>query len=118
MKKLLAMLLCGVMTVSMLAGCGSKEEAKEAAPAEETAAEETADEDTKEEGLHLVVGLSPTYVNFETVKVNADGSEGYEGIDIEILEALSQKCGFTYEIDRRSGRPLLRDGLCLRRMVQ
>ena len=43
MKKLLAMLLCGVLTVSMLAGCGSKETQEETAPAQEEAEEETAE---------------------------------------------------------------------------
>ena len=67
MKKLLAMLLCGVLTVSMLAGCGSKETQEETAPAQEEAEEETAETtdaaDTASDttgkpldGVHLVVG--------------------------------------------------------------
>ena len=39
-KKLLSVLLCMTMAVSMLAGCGSKEEAKE--PASEAGKEEAA----------------------------------------------------------------------------
>ena len=115
MKKLLAMLLCGVLTVSMLAGCGSKETQEETAPAQEEAEEETAETtdaaDTASDttgkpldGVHLVVGLSPTYANFETV---AEGSGEYEGIDIEILAALADKCGFTYEISNMNFASLI-----------
>jgi len=99
MKKLLALLLCGAMAVSMLTACGSKEPAE--APAEEkeeTPAEEKEESGKPLEGVNLKIGLSPTYANFETIVINADGSEGYEGIDIEILAALADKCGFTYEI--------------------
>ena len=115
MKKLLAMLLCGVLTVSMLAGCGSKETQEETAPAQEEAEEETAETtdaaDTASDttgkpldGVHLVVGLSPTYANFETV---AEGSGEYEGIYIEILAALADKCGFTYEISNMNFASLI-----------
>ena len=100
MKKLLALLLCGAMAVSMLTACGSKE--PEEAPVEETPVEDEAPADEASgkpmEGATLKIGLSPTYANFETIVINPDGSEGYEGIDIEILAALADKCGFEYEI--------------------
>ncbi len=119
MKKLLAMFLCGIITVSMLTGCGSKNDAADAAPAaaeeedNEAAADgadsaDSADSEGKTlEGVHLTVGLSPTYANFETVTVEADGSEGYEGIDIEILAALAEKCGFTYDISNMNFASLI-----------
>ncbi len=118
MKKFIAMLLCGVLAVSMLAGCSSSsdsgeaaEETADAAQEDEAAESEEADaadaeaageEEAAEaaglEGAHLIVGLSPTYENFETIVVNEDGTEGYEGLDIDILNALAEKCGFTYEV--------------------
>jgi len=99
------------MTMSMLTACGSKEEEAPAeAPAEETVEEEAPAEDAEAkplEGVNLKIGLSPTYANFETVTINADGSEGYEGIDIEILAALADKCGFTYEISNMNFASLI-----------
>lgn len=59
MKKLLALLLCGTLAVSMLAGCGSKEEpaaapaAEEEDEAEEAEAEEAGDEELKEVYLFI-----------------------------------------------------------------
>ncbi|MCR5102091.1 MAG: extracellular solute-binding protein [Butyrivibrio sp.] len=66
-KKLLSTLLCGVLTASMLAGCGSVETADE--PATEDAAEEVA-EDAAEETEEAAE---------ETEEATEDAAEGEEG---------------------------------------
>lgn len=49
-------------------------------------------------GQHLTVALSANFKYFETVTVDAQGQEVYEGLDIDLLEKMSQDLGFTYEI--------------------
>ena len=118
MKKLLALLLCGSLAVSALTGCGSSSTEDKSTDTAADATEETAEDstdaaaDTVEatgeagslEGKNLVIGLSPTYQNFETT---TDDGNGYEGLDIDILNALSAKCGFTYEISNMSFSSLI-----------
>ena len=48
-KKVLALLLCGILGVSGLTACGSKEEPAADAPATETPAAESQGEESKEE---------------------------------------------------------------------
>lgn len=110
MKKLIAVLLAGVMCVS-LAACGSKEEAPAEAPAqteapaegEEPAEAEDASEPaeggeasgdftTVTEGV-LTMGTNATFPPYEFY----DGEE-IVGIDAEIAELLAEKLGLTLEI--------------------
>ena len=47
---------------------------------------------------HLKVAMSANFKYFETVTVDANGKEVYEGLDIDILDKMSEDLGFTYEI--------------------
>lgn len=108
MKKLIALLLAGVMCVSMMA-CGAKEEeaaapaedaVEEEAPAEEEAsAEEEAPAEEAEgtmttvtEGV-LTMGTNAAFPPYEFY----EGDE-IVGIDAEIAAALAEKLGLTLEI--------------------
>ena len=92
-KKILSLLLCTAMAVTLLAGCGSKEAAPEAsAPAEEAAPEEAevseekvvldiyaqyADDDTKVPYDYAVEKLAEEYPNVELnliVQAQDDGT--------------------------------------------
>lgn len=104
MKKLIALLLAGVMCVSMMA-CGAKEE-EAAAPAEETveveeeaAVEEEAPAEeadgsftTVTDGV-LTMGTNAAFPPYEFY----EGDE-IVGIDAEIAAALAEKLGLTLEI--------------------
>ncbi len=108
MKKLIALFLCVTLSLSVLTGCGST--ASEKTASEETtngAAGESTKEDNKAvktdeadplEGKHFVVGINPSYPSFESVDIQMDGTKEYEGLDIDLLNALAEKCGFTYEL--------------------
>lgn len=93
MKKKIALLLSMALMVGIFTGCGPKEEA--AVNEKENV---TSEGDNNLEGKHLVVALSPNYKNFESVVTDSSGKESYEGLDIDILEKLSENLGFTYEI--------------------
>lgn len=117
MKRSIAMLLCSAVSLSLLAGCSSGTDgSQEGGAGNETVMTETfgktssgeaEGEASGLEGAFLSVGLSPTYENFETIVVKEDGSEGYEGLDIDILNALAGKCGFTYEVSNMSYNSLV-----------
>lgn len=100
MKKLIALLLAGVMCVSMVA-CGAKEEPAAApaeteaeAPAEEAEApaEDAAEVTTVTDGL-LTMGTNATFPPYEYY----DG-EDVVGIDAEIAAILAEKLGLTLDI--------------------
>lgn len=102
MKKLIALLLAGVMCISMVA-CGAKEEpaaapaeteAEAEAPAEEEAApaEDAAEVTTVTDGI-LTMGTNATFPPYEYY----DGDE-IVGIDAEIAAKLAEKLGLTLEI--------------------
>lgn len=48
------------------------------------------------EGKKLTIALSPDFMFFETISTTDE--TGYEGLDIDIIKALSEKLGFTFEI--------------------
>lgn len=98
MKKLIALLLAGVMCVSM-AACGAKEEPA-AAPAEteasaeeaEAPAEDAAEVTTVTDGV-LTMGTNATFPPYEYY----DGDD-VVGIDAEIAAKLAEKLGMKLEI--------------------
>jgi len=90
MKKLIALLLAGVMCVSMMA-CGAKEE-EAAAPAEEKVEEADGAVTTVTEGV-LTMGTNAAFPPYEFYE-----GDKIVGIDAEIAEALAEKLGLTLEI--------------------
>ncbi|MBQ8590540.1 MAG: amino acid ABC transporter substrate-binding protein [Firmicutes bacterium] len=90
MKKLVSVLLIVVLCLSAFAGCGSE--------AEDTNDAVINTEGKPLAGQELVVAMSANYKYFETVEVDENGQEKYVGLDIDILNKLSEKLGFTYKI--------------------
>lgn len=90
MKKWIAALLCVVMTVSMLAGCGSKKEetADTADTTETTETTETKDDKT------WIVATDTVFKPFEYTNENNE----FVGIDVDILAAIAEDQGFKYEL--------------------
>ena len=102
LKKIMAVLMAVVLGALALAGCGSGGEASSSAAASSEAASSeasgSADASKPLAGQELTVALSANFKYFETVTVDANGNEMYQGLDIDILEHLSQELGFTYTI--------------------
>ena len=114
MKKYFAMLLAGMMAVSLVACGGSstasapaeapaEEETTEAeAPAEETTAaeataettEETAEMTTVEAGV-LHMATNAAFPPYEMISDN----DGFEGIDVEIATEIARKLGLELVVD-------------------
>ena len=89
-KKLVSMLLCTTMVVSLLVGCGSKTE--EAAPAEEAATEEAAPAEEAAAGLAYAGELS--IMHFSTSE-ESEGNGGSDGFRTMIAEWKSANPGVT-----------------------
>ena len=95
-KKIVCFMLSAVMAVSMLAGCGSKEESASDAAAEETTVEETAAEETDEESAEdaaeaaeserttFTVGFDAEYPPYGYMDENGE----YTGFDLELAQAV------------------------------
>ena len=100
-KKIASVLLCGAMALSMMA-CGNT--AEPAATEEAETAEETTEETTEEitedteakagEGLSFVIATDTTFKPFEYT----DESGAFVGIDVDILAAVAEDQGFTYDL--------------------
>ncbi len=95
-KKLISMLLCAAMAVSVLAGCGTKEEApaedaavEEEAPAEESDVEETADPLRADEGQTITVAHQQGEYIYEKFYEIGDKFEEMTGITVEWVEIAS-----------------------------
>lgn len=101
-KKIIALLAAMTLTATALAGCGSDGGETTTESTEATSSEETSTEDVYAtgnegcyEGEHFVVGMSVGYPNFEEY----DAATGeVVGLDIDILNYMSEDLGFTYEI--------------------
>ncbi len=104
-KTIIILLILSLVFTIIFTGCSSTNEEPE--PVEEQDTEEESDDTSGEdsadekplEGEHLAVAMSANYKYFETVTVDDNGNEVYEGLDIDILEKLSENLGFTYEIN-------------------
>lgn len=102
MKKLTAMLLAGVMCISLAACGGTKEEAADTTATETT---EAADDATAEDAAAADGTITTVADGVLTMGTNAafppyEYKEGDQivGIDAEIAEALAEKLGLTLEI--------------------
>ncbi|MDD2971409.1 MAG: transporter substrate-binding domain-containing protein [Lachnospiraceae bacterium] len=99
MKKLLALMLVGAMTFS-LAGCGNKAAETPAADtatttqaaSDEEAATEAAATDAA--GQKYIIATDTTFAPFEF----EDESGNMVGIDLDLLAAIAEDQGFTYEL--------------------
>lgn len=101
MKKIVILMIVTILSILTLTGCGSKADTTTETPATETKATETKATENSDKvlsGKHLKVAMSANYKYFETVTVDANGKEVYEGLDIDILNKMSEDLGFTYEI--------------------
>ncbi len=105
MKKLTAMLLAGVMCISLAACGGTKEEAADTTATETTETTETADDATAEDAAAADGTITTVADGVLTMGTNAafppyEYKEGDQivGIDAEIAEALAEKLGLTLEI--------------------
>lgn len=74
-KKIISVLLCMTMAAAMLAGCGKKEEAADGSKT-------------------YLIGTDTTFAPFEYEDENGD----LVGIDIELLAAIAEDQGFSYEL--------------------
>lgn len=99
MKKFVSVALVGAMALSMLVGCGAKEEAAPAAEAEAVteeapAAEEATEEAAPAEAKKYVIATDTVFKPFEYT----DESGAFVGIDVDILAAIAEDQGFEYEL--------------------
>ena len=90
MKKLAAVALAVVMSVSMLAGCGSSNDKKSAESS--TAANRTATVKTAKDGV-LTMATNATFPPYESYEGN-----DIVGIDADIAKAIADKLGLKLEI--------------------
>ena len=109
MKKVFALALTVLMVMSMFAGCGSSNTTKTTtateAPAATAAAETTAAETTAAETAaaelntiesgKLIMSTNAAFPPYEMVA--DDGS--FEGIDVEVADAIAKKLGLELEVD-------------------
>ena len=98
MKKGFALVLAATVCLFCLMGCGSTSGVSSSSEAQPVSAQSSDTATAPLAGQHFKVGLSANFKFFETVTVGSDGKEYYEGTDIDILNHLSEKLGFTYEI--------------------
>ncbi len=94
MKKLLAVLLAGVMCMSMLTACGEKAPAESSAAVSSEVASEVASDAVETEVTKLVVGTNPEFPPFEYI-----GDDGQPaGFEIDLINAVAEKLGVEIEI--------------------
>lgn len=92
MKKLSAVLLAAVMTMSLLTACGSGKAAETAN--ETTGTTETAASEALSDGV-LTVGTNAEFPPFEYVDDNGEP----DGFDIALVKAIGEKLGVTVEVE-------------------
>lgn len=99
MKKILALLLAAVMTMSLLTACGSSETAETTDTTEATdSAAETEDTEAVSDALAdgvLTVGTNAEFPPFEYVDDNGDP----DGFDIALIKAIGEKLGVEVEVE-------------------
>lgn len=89
MKKLIALMLCALMVAGVLAGCSGSDE-----PAAPTAGTDVADVPGTPSKT-WVVATDTVFKPFEYT----DASGSFVGIDVDILAAVAEDQGFTYELN-------------------
>lgn len=102
MKKFTKMIMLAVvltLTLIMMTGCSEKKaEAPVPAPApEQTPVEATAEAPKPLDGKHLRYAINATFPPFESVEL-VNGKTNFIGMDLELVDYLSEQLGFTYEI--------------------
>jgi polar amino acid transport system substrate-binding protein len=93
MKKFRKSIIIGLvlaLMLTMVTGCGAK-------PAEEEQAQVPVENARPLEGQELRYAINATFPPFESVEI-VDGKTNFIGMDIEIVDYLSEQLGFTYEI--------------------
>lgn len=105
MKKLTALALALSLGILSLSGCSGSSSSAPASPASPAPASSAASEATPAAdpakplaGKNFTVAMSANFKYFETVTVDANGKEKYEGLDIDILDYMAEDLGFTYTI--------------------
>ena len=88
MKKMIAVVLCAVLALSLLAGCACGKTPQAANKLEQI----------KQAGV-LVVGTSPDYPPYEFVVAGANGEMEYKGIDIDIANEIAKDLGVELKIE-------------------
>lgn len=95
MKKSLALLVCTTLLAGMLTGCGSSESGTaEQTDAAETTADEAEASESSSTGKTWVVATDTVFKPFEYTNENNE----FVGIDVDILAAIAEDQGFTYEL--------------------
>jgi ABC-type amino acid transport/signal transduction systems, periplasmic component/domain len=88
MKKILAFIGCTILSIGMLAGCGSSNDVEETTTGTETTQE------TTESSKTWVVATDTVFKPFEYT--NEAGE--FVGIDVDILAAIAEDQGFEYDL--------------------
>ena len=97
MKKTLAALLCAVMVVGALAGCGSSSKEAETKTPETEAAAEAGSETEAAEAAGDKVWIVATDTVFRPFEFTNENNE-FVGIDVDLLAAIAEDQGFQYEL--------------------
>lgn len=110
LRKTIALTSACMMTMGLMAGCGSSTDDSAGADTQDTTTDAAADtteaaseavstdENLPLSGEHYIFGINATFAPFEYVDGTDDeGNEVLAGLDIDLVEKLSEKLGFTYE---------------------
>lgn len=93
-KKILSIACTLVLAAGLLTGCGSGN----STDAANSAASSSGGSGKALEGEHLVFGINATFAPFEYVYgTDSDGNEVLAGLDVDLVEKMSEMLGFTYE---------------------
>ncbi len=93
-KKILSIACTLVLAAGLLTGCGSGN----STDAANSAASSSGGSGKALEGEHLVFGVNATFAPFEYVDgTDSDGNEVLAGLDVDLVEKMSEMLGFTYE---------------------
>ncbi len=99
MKKIFILILVLAISLVVFTGCSQQPtETPEETPVETPTQPSDNSEGKPLSGKSLKVAMSANYKYFETVTIDEKGQEKYEGLDIDILDKMSEDLGFTYEI--------------------
>ena len=87
-KKSIIIVLVLAFMLTMVTGCGAKTEEEVQVPVENA---------RPLEGQHLRYAINATFPPFESVEI-VNGKSNFIGMDLELIDYLSEQLGFTYEI--------------------
>ena len=100
-KKLLALLMAGAMSVSMLSGCGgsaAKTDDSNADAADASASAESDMDYVKSNGRSLVIGIT----DFAPMDYKEDGSDEWVGFDADMAKAFAESLGVKARVRYKS----------------